>query len=555
MLSVAAGLPASATVPATASPQQAVIVRSTSSALPQVEESVRRLGGQVGLELPLIEGFAARVPATALAALRTTPGVQAVTPDATGRLMGLEPALGYDTADAGSLQQITEITGAQAAWKAGYTGKGIDVALLDSGVAPVPGLTSGNVLRGPDLSFDSQDRATRYVDRYGHGTHMAGLIAGRDAAAASGSDYVKAASTSFVGVAPDARVVSVKVGAANGAVDVSQVIAGIDWVVQHAKDPGMNIRVISLSYGTDSTQSYTLDPLSHAAEQAWRHGIVVVVSGGNDGRDNRRLANPAYDPYLLAVGASDPRGTTKRKDDTVPDFSSHGTVRHVDLIAPGVSVLGLRSPDSHIDTTYPTARVGSRFFRGSGTSQATAITAGAAALLLQRYPTMVPDQVKAQLQETAYQLPGIDSSFQGDGIVDVHAAQTAAPIKEVAARQRHASSDGGGSLELARGTDHVSDEDGTDLTGEVDIFGTPFVSTSIAAAERDAKAWDLTQWNGNHWIGDGWTDTTDGDSAWSGRTWSGRTWSGRTWSGRTWSGRTWSGRTWSGRTWSDAAWQ
>src|SRR5207248_10323584 len=129
-----------------------------------------------------------------------------------------------------------------------------------------------------------------YVDNYGHGTHIAGIIAGNGGA--KGSDYN--------GVAPDARLLNVKVADAGGAVDVSQVIAALDWVVQHRTDNGLNVRVLNLSFGTDSSQVYVLDPLAYAAEVAWRRGIVVVAAGGNDGKNNNSLADPAYDPYLLA---------------------------------------------------------------------------------------------------------------------------------------------------------------------------------------------------------------------------------------------------------------
>jgi serine protease AprX len=116
---------------------------------------------------------------------------------------------------------------------------------------------SGKIINGPDLSFESQSDELRYLDTYGHGTHLAGIIAGND-----GTE------DGFRGVAPGARVVNVKVANYEGAVDVSQVIAAIDWVVQHRNDNGMNIRVINLAYGTDSTQSPMLDPLSFAVEQA-----------------------------------------------------------------------------------------------------------------------------------------------------------------------------------------------------------------------------------------------------------------------------------------------
>src|SRR4051794_26205833 len=291
--------------------------------------------------------------------------------------------LGYDAVgDKGSLFNIAEVVGAHASYAAGYTGKGVGVALIDTGVTQVAGLDTGNVVNGPDLSFDSQDPATAHVDGFGHGTHLASIIAGRDTAGTPAS-YLDP--SNWHGVAPDATLVNVKVGASNGAVDVSQVIAGIDWVVQHAGDN--HTRVINLSYGTDSVQSSMVDPLAFAVENAWKHGIVVVAAGGNDGDASKTLANPASDPHVIAVGALDTAGTAGTADHSLPSWSTHGTAdRHVDVVAPGVSVLGLRVPGGTADQANPQARVGTRFARASGTSQAAAVVSGEVALLLQANP-------------------------------------------------------------------------------------------------------------------------------------------------------------------------
>ena len=273
-----------------------------------------------------------------------------------GRLEGLDPALGYDVgADDGSLYNAAQVTHAKDAWTKGWTGKGVDVALVDSGVARVQGLTSGNVVQGPDLSFESQDAGLVHRDTFGHGTHMASIIAGRDAAS-SGTTYAKSDSHQFTGIAPDARLVSLKVAAADGGSDVSQVIAAIDWVTQHAHDPGDQHPGAQpqLRHGLDPAPA--LDPLAYAVENAWRAGIVVVVSSGNDGTSRAALADPASDPLVIAVGAEDPVSTDSVGDDTVPSFAQRGTgARHVDVIAPGVHVLGLREPERSADQS-PTRR-------------------------------------------------------------------------------------------------------------------------------------------------------------------------------------------------------
>jgi serine protease AprX len=457
----------------------------------------------------------------------------------------------------GSMYTVTRtLTGADEYWEAGYTGFGIDVALIDTGVAPVNGLTfPGKVVNGPDLSFESQADNLRYLDTYGHGTHIAGIIAGRDDGVWSAAS---AGENDFVGMAPSARLISLKVADANGTVDISQVIAAIDWVVQHHDDPGLNIRVLNMSFGTDSLQSYEIDPLAYAVERAWDAGIVVVVAAGNDGNASP-LRNPAADPFVIAVGAADAGVPTTNTDDSVTTFTSCGTnQRHVDLIAPGKSIVSLRNPGSAADLEHPDAAVADRFFLGSGTSQAAAIVSGAAALVLSQRPQTTPDQVKALLMDTARPLgTNATQNCQGAGHLDLAVAlDTKTPRKS----QNAAPSVGTGSLEGARGSFHV-ELNGVALGGEQDIMGEewqPWCTLKGKKYHCDDTRWVDGTWNGTEWTGTDWTWSALGLSwsglSWSGLTWSGLSWSGLTWSANEWNGLSWSGLTWSGLTWSGLTW-
>jgi serine protease AprX len=448
----------------------------------------------------------------------------------------------------GSMVRVAQRIGATHAWSKGITGYGIDVALIDSGVVPVEGLTvPGKVINGPDLSFESQADNLRYLDTYGHGTHMAGIIAGRDSLATMIN--VSSASDLFVGIAPFARIVNVKVADSQGATDVSQVIAAIDWVVQHRHDNGMNIRVLNLSFGTDGDQSYLLDPLAFAVEQAWKAGIVVVVAAGNDGAGSM-LRNPAIDPFVIAVGAST-GAKIKGKASPVADFSSCGTAeRHVDLLAPGNSIVSLRNPGSYADTHYPEARVVGRLFLGSGTSQAAAATSGAVALLLQARPDLSPDQVKAILMETAETTRFVDPICGGAGEVNLF---TALDYDTPTSVQAFAPSLGTGSLEAARGNNHVYDE-GVPLTGEQDIFGQVWDGASWSTLAAAGASWSGGDWNGSTWTGASWSGASWSGASWSSASWSGTSWSGASWSSKSWSGASWSGASWSGASWSGASW-
>jgi len=514
-----------------------VIVRA-SGGTDSAAQAVQAAGGRVLGRIDIIGGVSAEVPASSVAALRASQDVQQVSDDA-------PIAAPVAAADGGADWSVTpaqaaHLVGADALARRGITGQGVDVAVLDTGVVPVAGLDGTKVVNGPDLSLDSQIPGMRSLDAYGHGTHMSGIIAGADADPAG-----------FRGVAPGARIVNVKVGAADGAVDVSQVLAGIDWVVQHKSDNGLNIKVLNISFGTDSAQDPALDPLVYAAEVAWQQGIVVVASVGNDGKAAHGVADPAVAPSVIAVGAADTRGSADPEEATTASYSSVGdSRRHADLLAPGTHVLSLRSPGSWIDSAFPLSRRGDRYTRGSGTSQAAAVVSGSVALLLQARPELRPDEVKALLLKTATRLRLGHPQAQGAGLLDVGQAAGARIPKRL---QDHAALTGTGSLEGSRGSTHVANG-GLALTGEQDIFGHAFSSAAWAPLSLAGNSWSGGTWNGNSWSGNSWSGNSWSGNSWSGNSWSGNSWSGNSWSGNSWSGNSWSGNSWSGNSWSGNSW-
>ncbi len=521
-----------------------VIVRADSAMLDVVRRNVESLGGVIVRDLSIINGFAARVPAGLDAA--SLPGVTEVTTDGRIELSSSRAGGGYT-----SMRTLTDrVLDVDRLWARGITGAGVGVALIDTGVTPVGGLDGdGKIVNGPDLSFDAEFENLRWLDMYGHGTHLAGIIAGEDPQFSPRSSRRNV----FAGVAPEAQIVNVKVADATGTADVSQVIAGIQWVVDHKDDGPVDIRVLTLAFGTDGTQAYTLDPLAHAAEVAWHEGIVVVVAAGNDAAA-RPLRNPATDPYVIAVGALDPANSSKVSDDRLLAFSNCGTAeRSVDVLAPGRSIASLRVGGSFIDDQYPEARTGRRYFRGTGTSQAAAVVSGAAALLIDQRPDLTPDQVKELLTESARTVASAGGACAQAGSLDVRRA-SASPTPTVA--QDFDRSDGSGSLEAARGSYHVS-HDGIVLEGEIDVTGGTWSGGTWSGGTWSGGTWSGGTWrrpSGGTWSGGTWSGGTWSGGTWSGGTWSGGTWSGGTWSGGTWSGGTWSGGTWSGGTWSGSTW-
>lgn len=401
------------------------------------------------------------------------------------------------------------------AWEGDFgDGSGIDIALIDTGVAPVAGLDGEDkVLHGPDLSFEGSTPEVAYLDTYGHGTHLAGIIAGER--------------RGHEGIAPGARIVSVKTAGHDGRTTVPQVVAAIDWVVEHRNHDGLNIRVLNLSLGQSGVSSHVGDHLSAAVERAWEAGIVVVVAAGNDGAVQSHLDSPAIDPYVIAVGSVDStNGRWNKTSRAVPAWSATGTdSRSADFVAPGRSIASYRVPGSTIDTLAPAARLGDDLFLGSGTSQSAAVTSGVAALLVAAHPDLTPDEVKASIERQSFNLDGIAATRQGDGHLDGSASVGNWP------------------------TTWLPEQSFTPAAGGQSGIVVP------TGATWSGGSWSGATWSGATWSGATWSGATWSGATWSGATWSGATWSGATWSGATWSGATWSGATWSGATWSGDGWR
>jgi serine protease AprX len=474
--------------------------------------------------------------------------------------------------DPGSLFTVDKAIGARKLWSQAdasgqpLTGRGVSVAVLDSGVAPVAGLDgAGKVSFGPDLSIEGNGVLTQQ-DTYGHGTFMAGIIAGRGTTGPS-SDLSSAPAGVQLGVAPDAGLLAMKLATTDGSVDVSQVIAALDWVTQHPVLPdGTRVRVINLSYGTNSAQAYLADPLAVAAENAWKHGIVVVASAGNGGSAPGRLSDPAIDPYVIAVGATDSNNSVNGWDSattTIASYSQAGTTeRNVDLVAPGTSLVSARTPGSFVDVNNPSGLVSGdssgALFRGSGTSEAAAVVSGSVALLLQAYPNLTPDQVKSALTSSADPVTNASLNADGAGTLDLpqalRAAKALSGTNRAAATLRAAvqgfpSSTGQGSIDAARGGSWLVDADGNVLSGEIDVQGNTWNPSTWWAATSTLSAWSGGQWLGTTWTGNGWLPASAG---WSSSRWSSSRWSSSRWSSSRWSSSRWSSSRWSSSRWSSS---
>src|SRR3989475_8989246 len=369
--------------------------------------------------LSLIDGAAGFANAAGINAMSLVPTVARIHHDAT-----VGPRRSADPPVVAPPDQVSEVypfvVNANQVWQQGITGGGVTVAVLDSGVAADADLVQPANRILASVNFADQRLAS---DPGGHGTHIAGIIAGNGTR--SGGEVV--------GIAPQANIVDVRVLGSMGSGRLSSVIRGIEWVI--APRAVSNLRVTNLSFGARASLSYRGDPMATAVEIAWRRGLVVVAASGNGGPAGGTVVTPGIDPYAITVGATDDQGTVGRGDDLLAWFSAWGSAdsnAKPDLVAPGRRIVSIRVPGSALDTLFPervvVARNGSTYFRLTGTSMATAVVSGAAALLLARRPDLSPDQVKALLVGTTQQygqasgkgLP--DPIADGSGLLDAYAA-------------------------------------------------------------------------------------------------------------------------------------
>ncbi len=413
------------------------------------------------------------------------------------------------------------------------TGDGVTIAMIDTGVVPVEGLEHSNLVLGPDFTPEDMYDDLRSLDTNGHGTHLAGIIVGTDDAWAAGNRTRNA--DRAIGIAPDATLLSIKAGTADGGTDITQVIAAINWVVAQKTSGETDIDVLSLAFSADSSHAYLTDPLTYAVERAWKAGIVVVVAAGNEGQDQWQLTSPARDPYVIAVGAAE----LTKKDETQAAYTSSGVLRPVDVHAPGSSIISLRNPGSWSDAYNEAGRVGDDLVRASGTSQATAVVAGAVAVLLEQRPDLTPDQVKRLLTG------GADTVSTGDWswplrFVDLETSFELAPSSKT---QWFLPADGTGAIDDVRGELRVA-IDGKELNGEIDIFGNDW----------SGSRWTVDAWTGSRWTGSRWTTDVWGGVTWTGSRWTAIDWAGSRWTGSRWTGTEWAGSRWTGSRWTGSRW-
>ncbi len=485
----------------------------SSGTLSTVTSEVAGVDSTVNSDLAPVDAATAQLDASQASSLAAVPGV-VVTPNLPVQVQGTGGGSGRAPAAV-----FPEQTGASQLWAQGDTGQGVNVAVLDTGISPLPDF-AGRLVDGVDLSGGHNP----WNDQYGHGTFVAGLIAG-DGASSNGQ---------YMGEAPGAGLVSVKVAGGSGNTTLATVIEGVGWTIAHAASD--NIGVLNMSLGYLPLTSTVLDPLDQAVEKAWAAGITVVVSAGNSGPGNGTILSPGDDPLVITAGAVDDGGQVTPANDTMSTFSSAGPTNpdgwfKPDLVTSGRSVVSLRDQGSTIDRQNPSARVSGTNFVGSGTSFSSAITAGAAALLLSADPSYAPDTVKGTLLGTTTSGPVGNPFVDGHGDLNV-ANAVASPAMTLAQSPPTQATPMGGNVSLG-------------VSGE---------SSSWNPANWTGSAWNGSAWNGSAWNGSAWNGSAWNGSAWNGSAWNGSAWNGSAWNGSAWNGSAWNGSAWNGSAWNGSAW-
>jgi len=517
-----AGSPVAGVPEASASTGETVIVTGTGLLAPAA--AVLGVGGVLLTQFHLIDGVEAVIPAVMEPVLAALPGIT-VTPDVSVTVQDTPESTGPHTPSDVFLGQ----TGSTRLAAAGDTGRRATVAVLDTGIDNLPDF-SGRLIGGVDLTGGRNP----FQDSYGHGTFVAGLIAGNGAS--SGGQYA--------GEAPSANLVSIKVAGASGTTDLANLILGLQWAVDHKISYG--IKVLNMSLGFQTVMSTVINPLDQAVQAVWGAGIAVVVSAGNSGPFNGTILSPGDDPLVITVGALDDMAASSLTGDEMCDFSSAGPTWadgfvKPDLVTSGRSVVSLAAPGSTIYDEHPSARVGSANFVGSGTSFSSAITAGAAALVLADNPGLTPNQIKARLLGTTSPGPVGNPFVDGHGALNAYAAATAGPMN------------------LSQSAPLLPTLPGITVqlspTSSANTWNPSLWSgTSWAPGPSDDWTWQGLAWNGGDWNGWTWTGRAWNAGDWAGAAWNSASWTGRAWNGSGWAGSAFTGRAWNGSAWNSSAW-
>ncbi|HEV7664563.1 MAG TPA: S8 family peptidase [Chloroflexota bacterium] len=462
-------------------------------------KDVRDQGGKVISTLDLGNSTVAEVPSSRVQELANQPGVVRITYDAPVYVQAFQ-----DPLDRLNLQSVYPLAvDAASQWNSNLRlrGTGIGVAVIDSGVRQSLPDFLGASLSGPGRVLELLSRLTggplSGQDDNGHGTFVAGIIAGRGWGSPGRNEQGQ-----YVGIAPGANLVSIKVSDSTGMAHISDVIQAIEWATEHRKQ--YNLRVLNLSLASTISSSYMTDMLDAAVELAWLKGLVVVVANGNGG-PNAPITSPANDPFVISVGATDDLGTASTADDRLAGFSSYGlTVDRIakpDLVAPGRHIVSaLSSRTDPLGLQFPQRIVSDAYISLSGTSASAPVVSGVVAQILQARPDLTPGQVKWLLTHTALAVAGNGTGAGYPRVGD--AVRFSGPIGSSNTRLRP-------NLYL--------------LLAYASQKG--LVPSGHSAVSWDNVSWDNVSWDNVSWDNVSWDNVSWNSVSWNSVSWNSVAWS------------------------------
>ena len=449
----------------------------------RAEYLLAEYGGQLNEDLQIINAFVAELPAQSVLNMAGDPSIRWISLNAPIK-SAKKKASNEDASDTAQPQNYyLDTLRVRPVWEMGIQGQGITVAVIDSGIDREKDLQVNPYKAKPDsrvveqLTFNSNPGHVN--DASGHGTHVAGII--------GGSGY--RSDGLYTGIAPQVNFISLRISDDSGMAYESDAIEAMQWVLDN-KDK-YNIRVVNLSINSTIESSYHVSPLDAAAEILWFNGVVVVASVGNKSNHdeyNTARSAPANDPFIITVGSSDEKGSSKPADDKISSFSAHSITidghSKPEIIAPGTDIISILGPNDWISEHPDRVVLNGEYFRLSGTSMAAPMVTGAVALLLQDEPDLTPDQVKYRLMNSAGVIGGRYP------YLDIYAAVT------------------GTSIESAN-------------TGQV--------ASQLLWTGDDPVTWESVAWNSVAWNSVAWNSVAWNSVAWNSVAWNSVSWSSVAW--------------------------
>ena len=496
-----------------------------------VEDMVRQGGGRVDHRLTALHAFMATVSPSLAQRLNHDPRIVRVNLNAPIKWLG-----NVDSSQL--LNRYETMSHVQSGWASGLDGSGVKVAIIDTGAWPHNDLIQAspyvpNNVGNRLLTMNTNAHATDSLDHYGHGTHVAGILAG------NGYD----SNGQYIGVAPNSLLVSVKVSDDLGGANEGDVITGLEWVYQ-ANQHGMGIKVVNLSVISTVAQSYHASALDAMVEKLWKSGVVVVAAAGN-GAGAVNYA-PANDPFVITVGSIDDNYQTSLSQATMASWALYGTtqdgVAKPDVVADGSHIVSLLAPGSQLSIGHPAniqAPDAPTYFKMGGTSMAAPQVAGMAAEILQAAPHLTNGQVKSVLKGTSV------------------------PFGTTAYTRKLGTGGGFADVRILGWVDGPDDNAGTPPSAAYD----PVTNSILAGgAWWSGATWSPNvAWNNVSWSNVSWSATDFANVSWSNVNgpnpaqtstayWSNVSWSNVSWSNVSWSNVSWSNVSWSNVSWSNVSW-